>query len=84
MKKPTVKVLYQEGPLPWRVETSVDHPYPSMSLRSKEQAVSSARQLAKSVQGVLLVQNLEGKFEVVCDYGKPGAKNAKPVAGVGA
>ena len=76
MKKPVIKVLYQDGPLPWRVETNIDHPYPSMSIRSKDQAVSTARQLAKSVHGILKVQGLDGKFTETYTYG-PGAQASR-------
>jgi hypothetical protein len=76
MRKPIIKVLFQHGPLPWRVETSIDHPYPNMSIRSKEQAVSTARQLAKSVQGVLKIQGLDGKFSETYTYG-PTAQTAR-------
>jgi len=53
--------------MPWRVQAP-DTPFPSMSLRSKDQALTYARQLTRSVKGVLKVQDLSGKFTSDRDF----------------
>jgi hypothetical protein len=68
MKRSVVKVVYQAGPLPWHVQAS-DNQYPSMSFKSKEKSLHYARQVAKSANGVLKIQDLDGKFNNEHSYG---------------
>jgi hypothetical protein len=68
MKRSIVKVLYQEGLLPWRVQAT-NNPYPSMSFKSKEQAVLYARKLAKSANGILRILSIDKKVGEEHSYG---------------
>jgi hypothetical protein len=78
MKRSIVKVVYQEGLLPWRVQAT-NNPYPSMSFKSKEQAVLYARKLAKSANGILKIHGLDKKIGEEHSYGPSPAGAHKKV-----
>jgi hypothetical protein len=71
MKQPMVKVNFKEGLMPWRVLAS-DNPYPSMSFKTKNEAVTYARQMAKQINGILKVQGVDGKLNE--EYAYVGSK----------